>query len=346
MYKYPTLEFALFVLYSFTSYLLAEALSLSGIVAILFCGITMAHYTRKNLSVEAKHLSIHFWEILATLAETYVFLYLGLSIFSVWGDYDIVMIAFAIPLCLIARALHIFPISGVFNLFCKARYKRKGVVTATLAIPMTHQAMMWFSGLRGAIAFALAMDLQQRLASSHGAVILTTTIIIVVFSVTILGALTAKMLELLHIQIGDTLAEEDSPYKVSWWRTFDKQYIKPFFTRPSNPELPKKEKKDVQMEDFDDLGAQLEEEEAESSPARAAEEPNRGPASRSATPLRDLEQVEVEDTGEVQAMHDGVEMQVAHQPEERVGGAGEAEDAAAQPATADLSELCSDSDNE
>lgn len=263
MYKYPTLEFALFVLYSFSSYLLAEGLNLSGIVAILFCGITMAHYTRKNLSVEAKHLSIHFWEILATLAETYVFLYLGLSIFTVWGEYDVIMIVFAIvrrpplfslfslsaflfslsavslslslrravlayltrgqPLCLAGRALHIFPISGVFNLFRKAKYKRRGLRTATLGIPLSHQVMMWFSGLRGAIAFALAMDLQQRVDDTHGAVMLTTTITIVFFSVTILGALTAKMLELLHIQTGDTLAEEDSAYKVSWWRTFDKK---------------------------------------------------------------------------------------------------------------------------
>ena len=82
---------------------------------------------------------------------------------------------------------------------------------------------MWFSGLRGAIAFALAMDLSERVDDTHGAVMLTTTITIVFFSVTILGALTAKMLEILHIQTGDTLAEEDSAYKVSWWRTFDKK---------------------------------------------------------------------------------------------------------------------------
>lgn len=56
----------------------------------------MAHYTRKNLSKETKHFSNHFFEIIATMSETYVFLYLGLSIFYAMGDYDFFMICFAI----------------------------------------------------------------------------------------------------------------------------------------------------------------------------------------------------------------------------------------------------------
>ena len=40
----------LVIIYAFAAYLLAEGLRLSGIVAILFVGITMAHYTYGNLS--------------------------------------------------------------------------------------------------------------------------------------------------------------------------------------------------------------------------------------------------------------------------------------------------------
>jgi NhaP-type Na+/H+ or K+/H+ antiporter len=51
---YPYLETALVALYAYSSYLLAEGLHLSGIVAILFCGIAMSQYAFVNLSEESQ----------------------------------------------------------------------------------------------------------------------------------------------------------------------------------------------------------------------------------------------------------------------------------------------------
>ena len=49
----------------------AEALHLSGIVAILFCGMVMAAYTRANFSPPAKALTSRACQLLAKGAETY-----------------------------------------------------------------------------------------------------------------------------------------------------------------------------------------------------------------------------------------------------------------------------------
>lgn len=54
LHKYPNVELMLLILYAYASYLLADGLGLSGIVAILFCGIVMAHYSYNNLSQESK----------------------------------------------------------------------------------------------------------------------------------------------------------------------------------------------------------------------------------------------------------------------------------------------------
>ncbi|KIH69497.1 sodium/hydrogen exchanger 3 [Ancylostoma duodenale] len=48
--KTPSLEFALLLVFAYIPYGFAEAMSLSGIMAILFCGITMSQYTQQNIS--------------------------------------------------------------------------------------------------------------------------------------------------------------------------------------------------------------------------------------------------------------------------------------------------------
>jgi len=54
-------------------------------VGILFCAITQAHYTSRNLSVESKQRVFELFETLNFLAENFVFSYIGLFLFTYDG---------------------------------------------------------------------------------------------------------------------------------------------------------------------------------------------------------------------------------------------------------------------
>jgi len=176
--------------FPYLAFTIAEALGMSGIVAILFCGCTMAHYAYQNLSKQAADASRGFFKTIAKLAESFVFVYLGFALFSfkqTWHLWQFVLISFAA--CLLARLLNTYPCSLLINLFRKkeARISQKA------------QFVIWYGGLRGAIAFLMAVESRGRDAFPEVAdpvnypgftdsdVILTTTLFISVVSVFTMG---------------------------------------------------------------------------------------------------------------------------------------------------------------
>jgi sodium/hydrogen exchanger 8 len=58
-------------------YAASASLNLSGILAVFFCGITISHYTWHSISTSARVLSVHNFRIVASTAETLLFVYAG-----------------------------------------------------------------------------------------------------------------------------------------------------------------------------------------------------------------------------------------------------------------------------
>ncbi|KAJ4874402.1 Sodium/hydrogen exchanger 6 [Raphanus sativus] len=188
------LECCLFVLFPYFSYMLAEGLSLSGIVSILFTGIVMKHYTFSNLSANSQRFVSAFFHLISSLAETFVFIYMGFDIAMEKHSWSHVgFIFFSILFIVIARAANVFGCGYLVNLARPAHRK----------IPMTHQKALWYSGLRGAMAFALALQSVHELPEGHGQTIFTATTAIVVVTVLLIGGSTGTMLEALEV-VGDS----------------------------------------------------------------------------------------------------------------------------------------------
>ncbi|XP_061034254.1 sodium/hydrogen exchanger 7 isoform X3 [Eubalaena glacialis] len=202
LHCFPLLETALFFLMSWSTFLLAEACGFTGVVAVLFCGITQAHYTYNNLSVESRSRTKQLFEVLHFLAENFIFSYMGLALFTFQKHvFSPVFIIGAFVAIFLGRAAHIYPLSFFLNL--GRRHK----------IGWNFQHMMMFSGLRGAMAFALAI---RDTASYARQMMFTTTLLIVFFTVWIIGGGTTPMLSWLNIRVGVEEPSEEDQNEHRW----------------------------------------------------------------------------------------------------------------------------------
>lgn len=222
--RFPLIETSLFILFSYMSFLVGEASGLSGIVAVLFCGITQANYTYPNLSEESKSQTRKFFQLLNFLAENFIFAYIGLSFFTYrCHKWDAAFTSWSIVTILVARAMIVYPLSVFINL-CRGKRGRR--------IPMSFQHCLFGAGLRGAIAFALAM---RNTASEQRQMILSTTLIIVFTTVMVFGGGTMQLLQRMKIRVGVTDEDDETRAKsapkksciAKSWQGFDKKYLRP-----------------------------------------------------------------------------------------------------------------------
>lgn len=124
----PPLETAVFWLFPYGSYLIAEQVELSGVMSILFCGISMGHYAYYNLSMENQISTPVNTTIVSTLAEAFVFAYLGISIFTVDGlvTFSVEVLGAVFAACYLGRAAGVFVLGWGESLLAAQRFAGVG----------------------------------------------------------------------------------------------------------------------------------------------------------------------------------------------------------------------------
>ncbi|KAJ8735447.1 hypothetical protein PYW07_007067 [Mythimna separata] len=200
--EWPLLESALFVLMSYAAFLIAEVCELTGVVAVLFCGICQAHYTYNNLSSDSRNRTKQLFELLNFLAENFIFTYIGVSMFTFpKHHFDPWFIIAGFVTSVLGRAVNIYPLSFLLNL------------GRNPPIPMNFQHMLFFSGLRGAMSFALAI---RNTVSEARQAMLTTTSLIVIATVVLQGGAATHALAYLRIPTGESSGNDENdalPYR-------------------------------------------------------------------------------------------------------------------------------------
>ncbi len=238
------LELSLFILLMYFPFVLAEEIHLSGIVSIFFAGLSARRYIEPNVSEETKHNAEVIFHLTAYLAETCIFLELGLSTFGLSGSFRWGFVAAAFFAALFGRAMSVYPISILFNYSLKERvtepliedddrsvgsnssqsthsswssgHRQRRRVTPEKRkdkhIPVSFMHVLWFAGLRGAVAYSCARDFPN--LYGHNDEMTAATMVIVFVTIVIMGGCTEPLLE--HLQI--TMNVDEKEYMKAWRR--------------------------------------------------------------------------------------------------------------------------------
>ena len=178
-------EFTLTTLAAYGAFFLAEHFHCSGVLAALAAGLVVGKRAPRDTSNGARGQSLEiFWEYVAFLANSLIFLLIGAQLAQqhfaeLWAP-----IVAAIALVTLGRALAIYPLCA---LFARSRLK----------VARAQQHVLFWGGLRGALALALALALPADMQDRE--TIITLTYSVVVFSVFVQGLTITPLLRRLGL---------------------------------------------------------------------------------------------------------------------------------------------------
>uniref|UniRef100_F7FWL0 Sodium/hydrogen exchanger n=1 Tax=Callithrix jacchus TaxID=9483 RepID=F7FWL0_CALJA len=166
---------------SYLSYLTSEMLSLSAILAITFCGICCQKYVKANISEQSATTVRYTMKMLASGAETIIFMFLGISAVNpfIW-TWNTAFVLLTLVFISVYRAIGVVLQTWLLN-----RYRM-------VQLEPIDQVVLSYGGLRGAVAFALVVLLDGEKVKEKNLFVSTT--IIVVFFTVIFQGLTIKPL--------------------------------------------------------------------------------------------------------------------------------------------------------
>lgn len=146
----PFSETALTIATVFGSVVLANAVGVSGLVAVAVAGLYFGNMTVKHearMSLKVRTTVFNFWEIVAFLANSAAFLYLGVSMNIVSIGQNIGLIVLVFGIIFLARIISTYPILSMINRFTREK------------IPPAWRRIVVLGGMRGALSVALVASL-------------------------------------------------------------------------------------------------------------------------------------------------------------------------------------------
>ncbi len=183
---------------AYLSFIIADECHVSGVMSTLAAGLVLRSLSEQVISRSTLLNLEHFWDYFSFLANSFVFLLLGVTEVHVFRSgltvkESLIMSAVMIPIILIARAAAVFILIPVYNLF-----RRRG---RNKLLPFSYQAVLFWGGLRGAVPVALVLAIPRDFAERD--IIIHLTFAFILFTLLVQGTTVKKLMNFLGIQPED-----------------------------------------------------------------------------------------------------------------------------------------------
>ena len=182
----PSIEITLTTVLAYGSYLAAQSLHVSGVIATVAAGLTVGNLgTRISMSPRTRIAVWSFWEYLSFIVNSLVFLLIGLQVRvgTLLRDWRATLLAIAAVV--LGRALSVYGLVPISNYFGRN-------------ISLRWQHIMVAGGIRGALALALALSLARDFPYREQ--ILAMTFGVVAFTIIVQGLAIKPLLRILGMQ--------------------------------------------------------------------------------------------------------------------------------------------------
>jgi len=186
------IEITLTTVVAFGSYLAAEALGVSGVMAVVTAGLVIGNYGMPTAMTPGSRLAVTaFWEYAGYVVNSLVFLLIGIEVAYVHWANQIGLTCLMVVIVLIGRA-GIYPLSLLVN-------RLKG------DIPLAWQHILFWGGLRGALSMALVLGLSPTFPQREA--LIAGTFGVVLFSLLVQGTTVGPLLK----RLGLTRSPAENP---------------------------------------------------------------------------------------------------------------------------------------
>lgn len=179
------------VVAAYLSYIVTDhILGYSGVLAVVVCGCIAAQASTNWIGPAKREELSHFWEYIGFLANSLVFLLVGISVATLQDFTEVIRggvigILAVIGAVTLARFVSVFGILGALNPFTDRK------------VSLRYQAVASWGGLRGGVAIALALSLPFSLPYREAIIGFTT--VIVIFTILVQGLSIGPLIRILGL---------------------------------------------------------------------------------------------------------------------------------------------------
>ncbi len=169
--KNPEVTISFMLLMPFVTYLIAEELHVSGVIAVVILGLAIARFSKKIFPESLKNHSRSLWDIIIFLLNGLIFILIGLNfryiLKGIENDMILPYIGYAFIITIVALLIRMVRIFlqkiNLQKAFKSTRNKGKRKVTEDALLDFNNSVILSWSGMRGIVSLAIAIGIPKEL---------------------------------------------------------------------------------------------------------------------------------------------------------------------------------------